>query len=118
MSVLLIGDRDLVQLACFAADHLLLPAGLDAVALATRFRAANLEAWRSCYPNAPDPGLPRTPTVADSATDATSARDMLDLLRTTRDLRYNAEIESDGLLGGVLLRVAEQAAKARQAAMP
>lgn len=118
MSVLLIGDGDLVRLARFAAHHAPLPAGLDAAELATRFRAANLEAWRSCYPDAPDPGLPPTPSAADNSCDATSSRDMLNLLRTTRDLRYNAEIEPGGLLGGVLLRVAAAAEKARQEAIP
>lgn len=118
MSVLLIGDRDLVRLARFAADCLPLPPGLTAETLAARFRAANLDAWRDRYPDAPDPGLDLMPAAPEETTQATTDHDMLALLRTARDLRTNAVFEPGDFLSAVLSRVAEAAGKRRLEVMP
>jgi hypothetical protein len=113
MSVFLISDGDLVRLARFAAAHMPLPSGLCADTLAARFRAANIQAWRDQYPDAANPALAATPTACAPKDAPGSSREMLEILRTTRDLRYNAAIEPRTLLSGILIRAARRAGQLR-----
>lgn len=113
MSVSLISDGDLERLARFAAAHMPLPRGLCADTLAARFRAANLQAWRDRYPNAADPALAATPSASAPHEAPGSSREMLEILRTTRDLRYNAAIAPRTLLSAILIRAARRAGQLR-----
>jgi hypothetical protein len=110
MSVVLLPPTALARLAVFARGCDALPPGLSAEDFARALHQANLEAWLACYPH-------RTPELEGLSVDPVETAalpvpglDPMALIRTARDLLYNAELGASDPLTTALNKIMQNAA--------
>lgn len=111
MSVVLLPLIAMARLAVFARRCDALPPGLSAEDFAQTLHQANLDAWRACYPH-------RVQELEDVPADAVEAvallvpaLDPMELIRTARDLLYNAGLGGGDPLTAALNKIMQSAAR-------